>query len=151
MRNPISLLIVGVLLFAAPNARAGDVEDVQAVFNQSLKAYNAMDLDGAYATIHDQAVAFGANAPFPSDNTAVGRPLLATAFASLESVNVTPLNFQFRIFGDTAVAYGYYAAAVKPKDGPRQVAVVRATQTYAKSGGKWQMISSHMSAIPSGD
>lgn len=147
----IPVLALGLVLFAAPVSLAGDVEDVQAVFNQSLKAYNAKNVDGVYATFHDQVVAFGANGPFASDNTAAGRQLMATAFASLESVAVTPLNFQFRIFGDTAVAYGYYAAAFKPKDGPRQVAVVRATHTYAKSGEKWLMVSSHMSAIPSGN
>jgi hypothetical protein len=116
----IPVLALGLLLFATPVSLAGDLEDVQAVFNQSLKAYNAMDVDGAFASMHKEAVGFGAAAPFAVDNDAVRRQNAKMGFASLESINVTPVNFQFRLF-----------------------------QTYAKSGGKWMLVSSHMSAIPS--
>ena len=147
----IPVLVVGLLLFSAPAALAGDLEDVQAVFKQGIAAYNAKNVDGAMATLHDQAVGFGPGAPFAGESNAFRRPGLTAFFASLETLNVTPINFQFRVFGDTAVAWGYFSAVSKPKDGPSQVVFVRATQTFAKSGGKWMLVSSHMSSIPSGN
>jgi len=152
MRNlvRIPVLVVGLLLFAAPAALAGDLEDVQAVFKQGLAGYNAKDINATFGVMHDQAVSFGANAPFAGDSTAVRRQGAATFFANLESVNVNPVNFQFRVFGDTAVAWGYYAAVVKAKDGPMEALFTRATQVYAKLDGKWVLVSFHMSYFPPG-
>jgi ketosteroid isomerase-like protein len=139
------------LLCAAPGLSiAGDLEDVKAVWEQTLKAYNAMDVNGVFANGHQDAVGFGPGAPFPTESQAMARQGLTAFFASAESINVRPINFQFRVFGNTAVAWGFYAATVKMKDGPAQTTFGRLVVTYAKLDGKWVAVSNHNSLMPSG-
>ena len=150
-RAALSVLFFGALLLVAPSCYAGDLEDVQAVWDQGLKAYNARDADALYANVHEQAMGFGPIAPFPYDGTAMPRQGLTAFFASLESVNVVPINFQFRVFGNTAVGAGNYVVSVKPKDGPMVTTFGRYTVTYAKIGDKWVSVSDHNSSIPAGN
>jgi ketosteroid isomerase-like protein len=146
-----ALTWVLALVFAVPGLSvAGDLEDVKAVWEQTLKAYNAMDVEGVFANGHKDAVGFGPGAPFATESQAVSRPGLTAFFAASESINVTPINFQFRVFGDTAIAWGYYSIAVKPKDGPTQVNFGRLLVTYAKLEGKWVAVGNHNSWMPSG-
>jgi hypothetical protein len=88
-----ALTWVLALVFAVPGLSvAGDLEDVKAVWEQTLKAYNAMDVEGVFANGHKDAVGFGPGAPFATESQAVSRPGLTAFFAASESINVTPIN-----------------------------------------------------------
>jgi ketosteroid isomerase-like protein len=150
-RAGIFLMVFGGLLLTTSSCSAGDLEDVKAVWDQQVKAYNAMNVDALYTNIHKEVVGFGPIAPFAYESSAFAKQGLAEFFASLESINVTPINWQFRVFGNTAVGWGHYATAIKPKDGPFQVLFGRYTVTYAKLGDKWVSVSDHNSSMPSGN
>jgi ketosteroid isomerase-like protein len=69
--------------------------------------------------------------------------------SAMETLTITPLNFQYRVVGDTGYTWGHVVVAFKPKDGPLRVSWAREIMTYARIGEKWQMVAVHVSAIPS--
>jgi ketosteroid isomerase-like protein len=150
-RAGVGFSIAVIAFLAAPACSAGDLEDVQAVWEQQVKSYNTRNVDTFLPTVHDQAVGFGPVAPFAIESNAQRQQGLGQFFGSLEMLSVTPMDFQFRVFGNTAVGWGYFAMALKPKDGPMIVPFGRMTITYSKMGDKWVAVSSHASSIPSGE
>ena len=88
------------------------------LFERGLAAYNQKNLDAFQASTHSEAVSFGPGSPFASESKAQGRQGLAATFAAVEQLNVAAIKPQYRVFGDTAIAWGHYAASVKVPGGP---------------------------------
>ncbi|MBI3245939.1 MAG: nuclear transport factor 2 family protein [Deltaproteobacteria bacterium] len=81
---------------------------------------------------------------------AAARQVLQTLLANHESIARTPINPQFRVIGTTGLAWGHVAVNFKPKDGPLHRTFTRYLWTYAKIEGKWLLVASHISRIPTG-
>ncbi len=45
--------------------------------------------------------------------------------STMETLTITPLNFQYRVVGDTGHTWGHVVVAFKPKDGPLRVSWAR--------------------------
>ena len=108
---------------------------------------NSQD-ENVFATVHDQHVDFGAGAPFAVVGKVPYQQNTKAFWGTTESATITPINPQFLVVGSTGIAWGYCSMALKPKDGPMGMHFVRYTFTYAKSGGKWLSVASHVSWIP---
>lgn len=150
-KRVLLILAIVAVLFTPSTARSADVDDLKAAFDQLTKALNARDLDAVMAGLHDQVVTFGASSPFPADGKAAARQTLQAVFANNESITVTPVNPQFRVTGNTGVAWGHVSLVTKPKDGPVATTYARYTFTYTKTDGKWLRVAQHISRIPSGN
>jgi ketosteroid isomerase-like protein len=145
------MILVWVLLagLGVPSiARSAEVDDLQAAAEQLITALNKGDLDTWSTLVHEQAVGFYAFSPFPVEGKAALRQNFQGLLSTTESLTITPLNFQYRVVGDTGYTWGHVVIAFKPKDGPLRLTWVRELMTYTKVGGKWRMLTVHVSAIP---
>ena len=148
-RMMLTMAVMTVFCLPLP-VRGDDSADLKAAFEQTIKTLNAGDLDAYLATVHDQEVSFGPDAPFARDGKAALRQGLQTLLANHESITRTPINPQFRVIDTTGLAWGYVAANFKPKDGPLHTTFTRYLLIYGKVEGKWLLVASHISRLPSG-
>ena len=145
----LGCLVVLGLLVSTP-ALAADVDDLKATYEKAVTAYNNQD-DAFFGSVHDATVYYAPNSPFATKGKAAYQKHIKRVWAAMESTTFKPINPQFLVSGSTGVVWGHYALALKPKDGPMRTAFGRFTITCAKSGGKWFVVSSHYSVIPSGN
>jgi ketosteroid isomerase-like protein len=128
--------------------RGAEVDDLKTAAEGLIAALNKGDLDTWSTLVHDQAVGFYAFSPFPVEGKAALRQNFQGLLSTTESLTITPLNFQYRVIGDTGYTWGHVVIAFKPKDGPLRISWVREVMTYTKVEKKWQMVTVHVSAIP---
>ena len=128
--------------------QSAEVDDLKSTAERLITALNKGDLDTWATLVHEQAVGFYAFSPFPVEGKAALRQNFQGLLSTTESLTITPLNFQYRVIGNTGYAWGHVMIAFKPKDGPLRISWARELMTYAKVGGKWQMVTVHVSAIP---
>ena len=150
-RRAVFMVILLASFFAPSAGRGAEVDDLKATFEQGIAAVNKRDLDAASVFWHDQIVSFGLHSPFPMDGKAAMRQFFQTVLDNTESSTVTPINFQYRVIGDTGIAWGHIRTRYKPKDGPMHVTFGRELITYTKVDGQWRVIAVHVSLIPSGN
>ena len=148
-RGFLGWLVVLALLVSTP-VFAGDVEDLKAIFEKGVKAYNSKDV-AFFTVMDDRGVVFNPSVPFATDGKAANEQYTRGVWANMDSSTFTPVNPQFRVIGNTGLAWGHYAVALKPKDGGARSLFGRYTITYTKSGGKWLAVVAHYSALPSGN
>jgi ketosteroid isomerase-like protein len=152
---PIFLVLLVVLV--VPQFSFGaDVDDLKAAVEQAIRAFNSLNPAPLALAVHPGFVMFDRDSAFadvsPMQNIEASiRSGLQSWFATLESLNITPVNYQYRVVGNTGIVWGYETVTYKPKGGPVQTKQSRVTSTYIKSGGKWLILLNHSSAIPSGD
>ena len=144
---------LGLLLFlCVPSLGwSGDVEDLQAHFNQGVQAFNSRNLNEFAALWHDELVWYGESSPFPLDGKVAVSYAYQAYFNSIESVTFTPITPQFRVIGDTGISWGSYALSSKPKDGPVSYLYGRYTFLSVKVDGKWLIAAMHSSQLPTGN
>lgn len=140
-----------VLLFTPAVGHTGDVEDLKAAFEQAVGAVSSRNLDALMAVVHDEAVYYFPSIPFPSDGKAVIRQAYQSTFTNHESITLRPINPQYRVIGPTGMAWGHFALARKPKDGPSATVFTRYTWNFLKVDGKWLIVTAHASPIGSGN
>jgi ketosteroid isomerase-like protein len=145
----LGCLVVLGLLISTP-ALAGDVDDLKATYEKAVKAYNAKDV-AWFATFDNKAVSFHPTTPFAIDGDAQNKQAVKTFWSAMDSTVFSPVNTKFRVIGNTGLVWGHYAFANKPKDGGMRTTYGRFTTVCTKSDGKWVIVSSHYSAIPSGN
>ena len=125
------------------------VDELRTTAELVISTLNRKDLDTWATLVHEQAVGFYAFSPFAVEGKTALRENFQALLSTMETLTITPLNFQYRVVGDTGYTWGHVVVAFKPKDGPLRVSWAREIMTYAKVGEKWQMVAVHVSAIPS--
>jgi uncharacterized protein (TIGR02246 family) len=147
--KPVKWIATLTLLFTfVCGAFAGDKEDVQALQDNAVKAFNAKD-KAAYASyLADDLQSF----------TGVQTPLLLETKASwmnyidglweLPFVSYTQQQNSVRVYnGNSAVVNGYYIFKVVRKDGSMTTVSGRATIDVVKWEGKWKIVNYHFSNL----
>jgi uncharacterized protein (TIGR02246 family) len=149
----LALLALACLTFGTPPCLAGDLEDVKALIEGATAALNAKDAAGLIAMAHDNTIGYEALLPIAGDLKVIGREQgtknFAASFAATDQINITLVNPQYRVTGNTAVAWGHRVVMAKPKDAAGRMMFQRFTVTAVKTGGKWQVLSYHYSVVPS--
>ncbi len=148
-RGILGWLVVLALLVSTP-VFAGDVEDLEAIFEKGVKAYNSKD-EAFFTLLDDRGVVFSPSVPFAAEGKTAYEQYTRGVWTSMDSSTFTAVNPQFRVIGSTGLAWGHYAIALKPKDGGARSIFGRYTVVYNKSGGKWLAVNAHYSALPSGN
>lgn len=130
-----------LFLFGATAARAGDLEDLQATFERGVKALNARDLDGFLATVHEKGLSFYSCGP---TSGLEGREACSQDwqkfFTKSSDATFSTHDFQFRIIGNTGVAWGKYSLSTKAKDGSARTMTGKYNLVYTKVNGKWMVV-----------
>jgi hypothetical protein len=145
----VGCLVVLGLLVSGP-ALAGDVDDLKATYEKAVTMYNNKD-EAWFAVFHDNSVSFHPTAPFALDGNAQNKQAVKTFWGSIDSTTFQPVNPQYRVIGNIGLVWGHYAFANKPKDGGMRTTYGRFTTVCVKSDGKWIIVSTHYSAVPSGN
>ena len=148
-RQALSLCVLLTTLWIPSVVRSAEVDNLKATAERLIAALNKGDLDTWATLVHEQAVGFYAFSPFPVEGKVALRQNFQGLLSTTESLTITPLNFQYRVIGDTGYTWGHVVIAFKPKDGPLRITRVREVMTYTKVEKKWQMVTVHVSAIPS--
>lgn len=135
------------LLFVSPAAYGQDLKALEANFKAEITALNSRDLDATLAEVHKGIVLFGIFSPFPSNGKNEFRQAVESYFGSYEEATFTPVSPQFRIEGTTAIAWGHYQLAGKPKGGQLTYSHGRYIFTHTQVDEKWLILSMHISQL----
>lgn len=136
-----------IFFFSGEGALAQDLGDLEKVFHEGTQALDARDLDAAVARVDENVVVFSLFSPFPIKGKSGFRQAVKEYFENYEKAEFAPASPQFRILGDTGVAWGYYQLTATLKDGPPAYFHGRYLFTYARSDGKWWVTSQHYSPL----
>ena len=128
-----------------------DLDELKATQEQVVAAVNRRDLDGWLVLMHDDVIYRNAVTPFAVEGKAALRQVAAAQLTMSESLTVTLINPQYRVFERTGIVCGHSAFSVKPKDGPLQTTFIRNTGAYTKVAGQWRLAALHLSRISVGD
>ena len=157
MRKKWTVVLASGLSLAvlAPAARGDDLADLKAAHAQALKALMTGDVDLWMASLHDEQVRFGRGSQQPSDYKGVDKATLrkemTAGYANMERYSITPVELQYRVIGDTGLVWGHNVDSYKDKGAPGTVTISRITAVYARTGGKWLRVLTHISALPPAD
>ena len=143
----IPLAMIAALAAAAPAAAADgdDVAAVQATFESAVAALNTGNMDGFLDTVHDEALSFYSCGPTSGKQ---GREACALDwqlfFNTTTDARFETKNEQYRVIGDTGIAYGEYSLSVNYNGQGRQtVHEGRYAMTYTRVGGEWRIAMQH--------
>lgn len=117
-------------------------------FGEEIQALNAHALDAAVAHAHDTIVLYGLYSPFPIVGKAAFRQAVKEYFDAYEETDLRPAHPKYLVSGSTGVAWGHYQLRTKASGQPATTTNGQFTFTYAKPGGKWQIISMHFAPLP---
>lgn len=144
-------LLTGALLgtlFTPLPVRSADLDELQAIFDQSLKALNTSNVDAWIALMEDGVVYFPYNLPFPVVGKDDNKKIWQAMFDENEKVTFIPIDPQFHIAGSTGVAWGYYVLVAQQAETIDAI-FSRYTVTYAKTDDQWRIVVVH-TGIPPG-
>jgi ketosteroid isomerase-like protein len=146
-------LLTGALLgafFTPPPVRSADFDELQAIFDQALKALNTGNVDAWIALMDDGVVYFPHNLPFPIVGKDDNKKMWQAMFDENEKVTFVPIDPQFHITGSTGVAWGYYVLVTQQTETIDAI-FSRYTVTYAKTDGQWRIVVVHTGIPPGSD
>ena len=123
---------------------ANDTAKLQENFESAVAALNAGDVDGFLANIHDKALSFYSCGPTSGKEGRAACQLdWERFFGKTSEAKFEPQNMQYRVIGNTGVAWGDYAVSVKTKNGSAVYHRGRYTMTYTKEDGEWKLVMQH--------
>jgi uncharacterized protein (TIGR02246 family) len=142
---PVAILVT-LAVAASPAAAADDeVAEVRATFEKAVAALNAGNMEGFLDTVHDEALSFYSCGPTSGKQ---GREACALDwqlfFSTTTDARFETRNDQYRVIGDTGIAYGEYSLSVNYNGQGRQtVHEGRYTMTYTRVGEEWRIAMQH--------
>ena len=148
----VPIAILAASLAAGGSAFAGEKDAVAAVkevFETGVAALNEGNLDGFLDTVHDEALSFYACGPTSGKQ---GREACALDwrlfFNTTTKARFETRNEEYRIIGDTGIAYGEYSLSVNYDGQGRQtVHEGRYTMTYTRVGDEWRIAMQHNTPV----
>lgn len=148
----VLIAILAASLVAGSPAFAGDegaVAAVKEVFETGVAALNEGNLDGFLDTVHDEALSFYACGPTSGKQ---GREACALDwrlfFNTTTKARFETRNEEYRIIGDTGIAYGEYSLSVNYDGQGRQtVHEGRYTMTYTRVDDEWRIAMQHNTPV----
>ena len=150
----LSLLIMNAHYVSLDDktADSGDVASLKATHQKYLKAWSDRDID-TIVEIGTGASGFGHSTAFPRPIRIrdTFREQVQQFYDMMDVFTIKILTENYRVVGDTGLAWGHYACTTKQKDGPQRTIYLRYTHTFAESDGKWKLVMYHRSMITSED
>lgn len=156
MKRLLISMTILALLIVPQFALGSDVDDLKAADLKLIEAVTSLNAEALASLMYPGAVIYDTNEAFPlvmpMENTQVFvTQIVKDFFNSLEYLDMYHYNPQYRVVGNIGLVWGHDTVSVKEKGEPALREHSRFTDIWIKSDGKWYMIMSHSSAIPSGD
>jgi uncharacterized protein (TIGR02246 family) len=140
-----------VLVFAGMCGRvwAGPTEEVLQIAGPRVKALEEGNLDAYMAAFADNAVFHSALSPFRIEGKEAIRGYFAELFQLYPKRRVLPRQSAVRAYNDDLVIQnGYTALYLTDQKGEVSTYALRTSVTWAKIGGRWQIVDQHGSRLP---
>ena len=148
MKTGLKVVAAAMLLFNA-SAWAGPLEEVAEAAAKWAPSYAEGNLDAFMAPFADNAAYTSALAAFRSEGKGAIRALFATLFHRYPQRQALTRHIERRAYGDDlVVANAYQDQTYTDKNGNVVTSAVRATAVWARIGGKWQIVDTHVSKVP---
>ena len=150
----VSMLIGGVLIAFM------DVDAVDSMDTASLKAAHRKYLQAWSDRDIDTIVEMGTGAAGFGHSTAFPRPVrvkdkfrsgVKKFYDMMDVFSVTIHTENYRVVGNTGMAWGHLSYTTKQKDGPQREVYQRYTHIFSNVTGKWTLAMYHRSIMTSED
>lgn len=152
LRPSFLIILVSAFLAMSLPVVAGDVEELEASFEQVLERLQAKDLDGFLKMWHPEAVLITRGYPFPVDSADAGpevwREIFDDFFQGTDKTAYIPMEMHYRVIGETGMVWGTAQFSITLKDSTTRNEMTRLSAVLVKSEGKWKIISWHGSERP---
>ena len=149
MKRSIALLSTLVLVGLGVAAWAGPVEEVAQIAGPRLQAFQEGNLDAYTAAYADNAIIQSSLSPFRIEGKEAIRAYLTELFRIYPGRRVLLRQPVTRAYNDDMVIQNNYIVFYAT-DQKGQVAALslRSSVTWAKIGGRWQIVDTHTSRLP---
>ena len=153
MKRLIILTAILTLFFIPQLIFSSDLDEFKAVVEKYNQAFNSMDAETIAEMNYPGSVIIESDAPFPNVHPTpeAFKEGLQNWFSTIESLNYFHIYPQFKVVGNTGVMWGIGGGMIKRKDGSVETSYGRETHTWVKSGGKWRILTTHLSKFPLDD
>ncbi|MBN1294549.1 MAG: DUF4440 domain-containing protein [Candidatus Latescibacteria bacterium] len=155
----VSGFVLVFLVFIIPRAleyanaaESDDVAALRATHQKYMQAWSDRDLD-VIVDIGTGAAGFGHSTPFPRPVRVADtfRKGVTQFYDMMDVFTVTLITENYRVVGNTGLAWGHCSYTTKQKDGPVRTVFMRYAHTFAKTDGKWTLVMYHRSLLPTED
>jgi uncharacterized protein (TIGR02246 family) len=141
----ITLLLVGLVT----EVSGGPAEEVAQISGPRSQAFLEGNLDAWTAAYADNAVFHSAPSPFRIDGKDAIRAHFTWLFRTYPTRSVFGYQPITRVYNDDLVVQnGYNALYYADKNGQSTTFHVRYSVSWAKLGGRWQIVDHHVSRLP---
>lgn len=151
MKRILVCVMIFGFLFVPQLASADDAGDLKASFEKFVEAFNSFDHNTISKMTYPGHVGFYTDGAFPeiaASSLSERRGPIRDWFKTLESLNIALIQPEYKVIGNTGIMWGYETITVKPEDGPQRSTHCRIIHTFIKVDGKWNVLTTHMSLIP---
>lgn len=150
MKRSIAALSALVIVGSAAFAWAGSAEEVAKVAEPRGAAFESGNLDAWTADFADDAALYAFMSPFRIE----GKGAIRAHFAQLFQMYPGRRSFIrqpiTRVYNnDLVVQDSYFVVYFTDKNGQTTASPIRSSMTWAKLDGRWQIVDSHVSRMPS--
>ena len=144
MKRLGTALCLSVLILMPALGGASETAALQESFETAVAALNKGNVDGFLANIHDKALSFYSCGPTSGKEGRAACQLdWERFFGKTHEAKFEPQNMQYRVIGNTGIAWGDYAVSVKTKNGASIQHHGRYTMTYTYEDGEWKLVMQH--------
>jgi uncharacterized protein (TIGR02246 family) len=149
MKRSIALLSTLILMGFASAVWAGPAEEVAQIAGPRVQAFQEGNLDAYMAAYADNAIVQSSLSPFRIEGKEAIRAYLTALFQIYPGRRVFVRQPVTRAYNDDLVIQNNYIV-LYATDQKGQVAALslRSSVTWAKLGGRWQIVDTHTSRLP---
>lgn len=149
MKRSIARVLTLILAVLIGEAWAGPAEEVAQISGTRPQAFLDGNVDAYTAAFADNAVFKSAVSPFRIEGKEAIRAFFAQLFQMYPKRNLFIRQPVARVYNDDLVIQNFYAVFnVTNEKGEARTYDLRITATWAKFGGRWQIVDQHASRLP---
>ena len=149
MKQSIATLFALMVLGFVAEIRAGPVDEVLQIARPRIQALEEGNLDAYVAAYADNAVFQSSLSAFRVEGKEAIRAYFAELFQLYPKRRVLPRQPVIRAYNDDMVIQnGYAVLYLTDPNGQVSTYHTRSSVTWAKTGGRWQIVDQHTSRLP---
>lgn len=149
MKRLIAAFSTLILMSVAAQVWGGPAEEVAQIAGPRLQAYQEGNLDAFVAAFADNAVFHSSVSPFRIEGKEAIREYFTEVFQTYPKRRVLPRQPSTRAYNDDLVIQNSYVVLyLTDQRGQLTTLPLRTSLTWAKVGGRWQIVDQHGSRLP---
>jgi uncharacterized protein (TIGR02246 family) len=149
MKRIVATFSTLILLGFAAEVWSGPIEEVTQIAGPRLQALQDGNLDGYVAAFADNAVFQSSLSPFRAEGKEAIRAQLGELFQLYPKRRVLVRQPSMRAYGENLVIQNaYFVLYLTDQKGELVTVPGRTSVTWAKLGGRWQIVDQHSARLP---